>query len=288
MRGSTLLTMALLAPICLGASPAKAPPAKAIAAEKFVEWTPANGPRVWTAGGVTATLGVRRNRDSTTPIVTVSAPGMTPLRIEAEENFGSASVYVGIGSLKTGEKPSVIVQSWTGGAHCCMHIVVVSPVGSGYRLIDMGSWDGDQVAWPRDVSGDGIADFVFRDQRFLYAFGSYAGSWPPPLIMNIRGLKPVDVSADPAFRPLFAAELAETRKECLEGDSLSGGACAGYLANAARLGQFDPAWAKVAKTRAVTGGIYPASCSDTPRPKPCYSDFASAVRAFLRAGGYLR
>jgi len=237
---------------------------------------------------VTAAVSVRRNRESTTPIVTVSAPGITPLRLEAEENFGSASVYVGIGSLKSGDKPSVIVQSWTGGAHCCMHIAVASPVGGAYRLIDMGSWDGDQVAWPRDVSGDGIADFVFRDQSFLYAFGSYAGSWPPPQVINIRAMKPVDVSADPAFRPLFAAEIAEVRKDCLEGDTFSGGACAGYLANAARLGQFDAAWAKVARTKAASGAMFPASCSDKPRPSPCYSDYASAVRAFLRERGYLR
>jgi len=258
-----LAALALVAPFSLGAVSA----AKPIAAGSFVEWSSAKGPRAWTSGGVTATLTLRRKPDSVIPVITVSAPGLTPLRIEAEENYGSGTVYVGIGSLRTGEKPSVIVQSWTGGAHCCMHVAVASPAGRAFRLIEMGSWDGDQIAWPRDVSGDGVADFVFRDQSFLYTFGSYAGSWPPPLVINLRGLKSVDVSTNPAFRPLYAAEIDEVRMACLDdGDALSGGACAGYLATAARLGQFDAAWARVARTKVDSG----------------------AIRAFLRKQGYIR
>lgn len=265
MRELMLSALAMVALPAVAAGPAKPPAAKPVTPGTFVEWTAANGLRAWTSGGVTATLTVRRKPDSSIPVITVSAPGMIPLRIEAEENFGSSSVYVGIGSLKTGEKPSVIVQSWTGGAHCCMHVAVASPIGGAFRLIDLDSWDGDQIAWPRDVSGDGVADFVFRDQRFLYAFGSYAGSWPPPLVLNLRGLKSVDVSKEPAFRPLYAAEIDEVRKACLEGDELSAGACAGYLADAARLGQFDAAWAKVTRTKVDT----------------------STMRAFLRDHGYI-
>ena len=205
-----------------------------------------------------------------------------------DDSVAGYSSYIGIGSLAPGQSPSVVLQTYTGGAHCCIHLTAVVPVGAGFRAIDFGEWDGDQIAWPRDVSGDGIADFVFRDQSFLYAFGSYAGSWPPPLVMNIQSLKPVNVSTEQAYRPLYAADLAETRKACVDGDEFSGGACAGYLADAARLGEFDAAWAKVAGSKAVAASMYPASCSDTPRPKPCYSDYASAVRAFLRENGYLR
>ena len=106
--------------------------------------------------------------------------------------------------------------------------------------------------------------------------------------MNIRAFKPVDVSTEPAFRPVYAADLEETRKGCLvDGDEFSGGACAGYLADAARLGEFDAAWAKVARSKAVNGAQYPASCSDSPQPKPCYRDYASAVRGFLHANDYI-
>lgn len=293
MRGLMLLALALGAPSTIAAGtvrpPAKVLPAKTIAPATIVEWPGGAGRRSWTSGGVTATLARRLQGDAAMPTLTVSSPGKAPFRIVIDDGVAGYSSYIAIGSLAPGQSPSVVLQTYTGGAHCCIHLTAVVPVGVAFRAVDFGEWDGDHIAWPRDVSGDGIADFVFRDQRFLYAFGSYAGSWPPPLVMNIRALKPVDVSADPAFRPLYAADLEQTRKACLvDGDEFSGGACAGYLADAARLGQFDGAWAKVARTKAVVGSAYPASCADAPRPQPCYNDFSSAVRAFLREGGYLR
>lgn len=271
--------------LAIGAAPAP----RMIAPQKFVKWKAEDGARTFRSGDVTVRAAISGKDGDSPPVFTVSAPGIAPIHITNDDAIAHYASSIAIGPLVRGQPASVIVQTYSGGAHCCMHVAVALREGKSFRLVDMGDWDGDGVAWPKDVSGDGIADFVFRDQSFLYAFGSYAGSWPPSLIMNIRGGKAVDVSTDPAFRPLYAAELAETRKACLiDGDEFSGGACAGYLADAARLGQFDAAWAKVARSKSVNGNMYPASCSDSPQTKPCYRDYSSAVRAFLKAGGYIR
>jgi hypothetical protein len=274
----------LSALLAIGAAPAP----RTIAPATFVEWKAENGPRTFRSGDVTVRVAVSGKDGDSPPAMTISAPGVVPLRIVNDDSIAHYASTIAVGPLVRGQPASVIVQTYTGGAHCCMHVAIALRSGKAFRLVDLGEWDGDGVAWPKDVSGDGVADFQFVDNAFLYAFGSYAGSWPPPLVMNIRGLKPVNVSTEPAYRPLYAADLAETRKACVDGDEFSGGACAGYLADAARLGQFDAAWAKVARTKAVAGSMYPAACSDSPQPKPCYRDYASAVRGFLRENGYIR
>lgn len=260
-----------------------------IAPATFVEWRAENGARSFRSGDVTVRASVSGKDGDSAPAFTISAPGVAPLRIVNDDSIANYASSIAIGPLARGAPASVIVQSYTGGAHCCMHVAVALREGTRFRLVDMGAWDGDGVTWPKDISGDGVADFQFVDNAFLYAFGSYAGSWAPPLVMNIRGGKAIDVSTEPAFRPLFVEDMAKARKACLESDrDFAGGPCAGYLADAARLGRFDAAWADVARSGVAAKAGFPDSCTDQPRPNPCYRDFATGVRGFLRKNGYLR
>jgi len=281
MRGSLIL--ALAAPL-IGAGPAIK--AKSIAPGTFVAWTSADGARSFVHDGVTATLRSRWTEGS--PTLTVSGRGKAPLRLTVDDSTANFPSNIAIGVLARGQSPSVLLQSYTGGAHCCWHLIAVMPTGKKFVKVDFGRWDGDMLAWPTDLSGDGVADFRFRDQNFLYAFGSYAGSRPPFKIMTIRALKPVDVSTDPVFRPLYAADLPKVRTACLEEDNgPDGGACAGYLATAARLGRFDQAWASFLRTdlSKQTGRIEP--CSDS-RPNACVSQLAGDICAFLRKLRYIK
>lgn len=281
MRAWLVLTLA--APL-IGTVPV--PKARPIAPGTFVEWTSADGARSFVQGGVTATL--RSRWTEAAPTLTVSAPGKTPLRLTVDDSTANFPSNIAIGVLARGQPPSVLLQSYTGGAHCCWHVIAVVPAGNKFVKVDFGRWDGDPLAWPTDLSGDGVADFRFRDQTFLYTFGSYAGSWPPFKIMTIRALRPVDISTDPAFRPLYTADLPKVRKACLEEDNgPDGGACAGYLATAARLGRFERAWASFLRTdlSKQTGRIEP--CKDS-RPNACVSNLASDIRAFLRTQRYIK
>jgi len=134
----------------------------------------------------------------------------------------------------------LILADYSGGAHCCTTVTVLERRDGLWNRSELGSWDGDTPAVPQDLDKDGRKEMVFVDQAFLYAFASYAESAAPPVIKQVRQGKISTLSTAPAFRPVFAAYLEDVRADCLAG---SNGACAAFVATAARLGQLDIAWA---------------------------------------------
>lgn len=276
--------MGLGALLAIGAAPAP----RTISPATFVEWKAENGARTFKSGDVTVRAAISGKDGDSPPVFTVSAPGIAPIRISNDDAIAHYASSIAIGPLVRGQPASVIVQTYSGGAHCCMHIAVALREGKTFRLVDLGDWDGDTIAWPTDITGDGVADFQFVDNTFLYAFGSYAGSYPPPLIINIRDGKPIDVSHEPAFRPLFEEDLVGARKACLAKDEPNAGACAAWAADAARLGQFDAVWPQAMKAYDQGVADWPGSCKESPPPTPCYTDYPTALRAFLSDRGYLR
>jgi hypothetical protein len=190
-----------------------------------------------------------------------------------------------------------LLQSFTGGAHCCnqMQAAIIGP--RGIRVVEIGTFDGGpEDAFPRDLDGDGVVDFVQRDNSFLYTFASYAGSFAPPQILNIVGNRIVDVSTRPGFRRLFRDAMIEARPICLRPEVDRNGACAGFVAAAARAGEFDAAWA--AMLRAYdrdSGWELPNGCRIPLRVQAgcpaasviTYANFPDALRAFLVQQGYL-
>lgn len=227
------------------------------------------------------------------PIVTITSRGGASVRLKGEPTIGNT---LSQGRLSRGGRPAVMLQSWGGGAHCCEHIQLAVPVAGGYRRVDLGEWDGDEIAFPKDVSGDGIADFVSHDDDFLYAFASYAESWAPPQILNIRGTHVVDVSRAPAFHPLFARDLTRSRAACVSADEGRNGACAGYAADAARLGRFAEAWQIVlqhynrARQSGPRGcGVHPVPATGCPAAQQFdYASYPAALHGFLIERGYLK
>jgi hypothetical protein len=261
---------------------------RTIAPATFVKWKAENGPRTFRSGDVTVRAAVSGKTGDSPPVFTISAPGIAPIRISNDDAIAHYASTIAIGPLVRGQPASVIVQTYSGGAHCCMHVAVALREGKTFKLVDLGDWDGDGLTWPTDITGDGVADFQFVDNSFLYAFGSYAGSYPPPLIINIRDARPIDVSHEAAFRPLFEKDLVGARKACLAKDEPNAGACAAWAADAARLGQFDAVWPQVMKVYDNRVAEWPGSCKESPPPTPCYTDYPTALRAFLIDRGYLR
>jgi hypothetical protein len=149
---------------------------------------------------------------------------------------------------------------------------------------------------PRDLDGDGVVDFRERDNSFLYRFASYAGSFAPLQFFNIVGNRAVDVSTRPGFGPTFRAAMNEARSACVEPGPDRNGACAGYVAAAARVGQFDAAWAVMLRSYdRDSDWELPTGCRVAPGPNgECpaastitYSNFPDALRAFLARQGYI-
>lgn len=218
----------------------------------------------------------------------ISAPGFMPItfRFPLEEgtSFDDTGDYrIGIGKLTRGDPlPSLIIMQHSGGAHCCWKMKVVQPQGDGFVLTEMNSWDSVAFAYwwqnsdykaplrfPIDETGDGIVDFVMKDDRFNYAYAGYADSNPPPLILNVVDGKRVDVSRLAAFRKLFADFGNEAKQGCDNGSSgddfANAHACLVYAASAARLGKAEYATATSIITRIGARAALPFADPCEPR-----------------------
>ena len=298
------LRLAILAGLWLAfATPAlAAPPARDVPVGTHIDWSNADegSPAVYRSGGYTLTIQGEPDADMPefiVPVLTVEFPGHAPMRVEGSLSSHTFDHRVTVGRWDA-ERPYVLFQSFSGGAHCCNLMQAVYPENGELRRVDFGEWDGGyQDELPTDRNGDGRLDFVFLDNGFLYAFTSYADSWAPPLIMNVVGDEAVNVSTDPSFRPLFAEAMARQRRACRNpGDGLTpNGACAAYVGSAARLGEFDRAWAEMLLSydRNFEWPLPPscpvawvgAECPDGQLIE--YDNFPDALRGFLVELGYI-
>ncbi|MCW3835476.1 hypothetical protein ACFQ1E_06940 [Sphingomonas canadensis] len=296
MRSAMLVLAALGA--MAGAVPAAAQP-RPIAPGTQVEWSADKAPRpvTYRSGDLMIEVRPLRDGENAAPQVTVSGPGFRPVTITGSSIWSSATHRIGAGRLDPRGRRYVELQSFSGGAHCCNEVQLVVIGQEGARRLELGAWDGEPGDAPRDVDGDGFTDFVQRDDRFLYAFASYAGSLAPPQILNVVDGRVVDVSARAGFRPLFVEAVNFARPYCLGRDAQGepNGACAAYVAAAARIGQFDAAWAKMLRTYdRRSDWEYPTGCRLPLRSGECprgatirYRGYPDALRAFLVRSGYI-
>lgn len=293
-----LRCLALLGLLSIGAAPV--PPAP-WPLEAYVRWQPEWGARDVEAGRLRVRVEPKRcgedrpaseacTRGDLYLEATVSAPGKAPVTLRGEPGVAA---WIGIGKLAaTDAGPSAILISEDGGSAGCVQIDVAAARASGFRAArltadarDHGTIcgvDPDRLAWPQDRTGHGRAEFLLRDPRFYCAFTSCAGTWYPPRVIAFDGARSLDVSGDPALLPLYRADMARARAACERETAEAQGACAGYAADAARLGRLDEAWAVVA-AQVKRGCRVPApdGCADVDRIP---ADFPARLATALRKG----
>ena len=283
-------------------------PVRDIAEGRNFTWTPeqASRPLRFRAGQVTLTI---RNTvsevsdDLVQPRITVEAPGRRSQVIRGTDSWPIGEHMIGIGELDRSGKRFVYYQGFSGGAHCCRVQIVAVVTDRAIEIVELGSWDGAPVdEFPRDVNGDGTVDFVERDDRFRYAFGGGGASYGPPQILNISPAydwtRAVDVSLDPSFRHLYAAQMREAGRQCLtdQGGSGENADCAVYVAAAARIGRLDEAWRNMLRSYNRQDDYeFPTGCrfiltehQDCPANAAIrFTNFPEALRHFLRENGYI-
>ncbi|MES2989096.1 MAG: hypothetical protein V4808_14430 [Pseudomonadota bacterium] len=252
---------------------------------------------------VRITLAARQDAELDS-LITVSAairiPGFAPFTLDEGDPANIAFArQIAIGKLaKADAAPSVLFQTFTGGAHCCAQLWAVVPMGGKLETVKFGLLDGDGIdAFPVDIDGDDVVDFILKDDRFNYAFSSYAGSFAPPQIFNVIQGKLVDVSARESFAGTFEQTADEARALCADTENSDrNGACATYVAASARVGKFDTAIRHASALAAKGGEIFlPTACTVPLVDGSCpddkeksFPDFESALRWFLRDAGYIR
>ena len=195
----------------------------------------------------------------------------------------------------------MIIESQYGGSSGLVTVQLLVPAGSGFRSIPVGRRDGGYLEgelkdFPADLSGDGRIDLAYEDGAFESVFGCNACTPRPPLLFAVEAGKAVDESRDPALSGVFAADMAQRAPTCLSTAADRNGACAAYVADAARAGQFDSAWSAMLRHYDPAGALWvpcdlPLSAQTGYRCPAGhitrFAGFPDALRAFLRRAGYL-
>jgi hypothetical protein len=134
-------------------------------------------------------------------IATISANGQGLVEVGMVAQLGDLT-----GADITGEgHPDVIIETFTGGAHCCFSTIVYDLGSELIRVLQTPESNcGGQF---EDIDGDSVFEFVTCDDLFAYTYCSYAAS--PAVMVILRyepGLGYVPVSPD--FVDLYADSLA--------------------------------------------------------------------------------
>jgi hypothetical protein len=180
-------------------------------------------------------------------------------------------------------EPDVIVDLFTGGAHCCEVSSVYSFVeGSGTYSVRRHDW-ADAGYRLRDLGKDGQFEFYSADARFGYRYASYAESYLPVRIFRLRAGRLVDVT--PSFRGVLRADARSAlrlyRKQRRR-DLNVRGVLAAYAADRYRLG--ERRGARRTLLRALRrGDLAPAYPFDA---GPFGRAYIARVDRFLRKIGY--
>jgi len=179
-------------------------------------------------------------------------------------------------SIDSDAEPEVVIELFTGGAHCCLLAVIYDydqPTNS-YRRLVVDFADPGFVL--KDLGHDGRLEFVSADPRFAYAFASFAGSAFPIQIWRFRDGSLVNVTH--RFPREIAHDAARHRRKYVRARRQRQfelrGILAAYVADKYLLGQKQSAirYLRTAKRRGDLGR----------NPEK----FISSLRRFLNARGY--
>ncbi len=180
-----------------------------------------------------------------------------------------------IQDLDGDREPEVLIDFFTGGAHCCVQTQVYrfNASSKSYAMTNLATRDAGYEL--KALDQDGIPEFVSADARFAYRFASFAGSGFPLQVWNYRQGKFVDVTRkfpkairDNAFRYWT---LIQERVKSNEDREIKG-VLAAYLADKYSLGEKTDGWKNVRE-------VYKKSDRDA---------YFKDLEKFLKEAGYDR
>lgn len=186
----------------------------------------------------------------------------------------------------------VVLDAWTGGAHCCSEIFVATPGKGGmWQFHDAGAFDGGVAL--EDLDGDGLVEIVARDDAFHYAFGCYACSLAPLKILVFENGEVRDATREPRFVAAHRQALEEYSQEFEAGDgTLGNGFLAGWVAMKILVGEGEDGWQTMLRRydREDNWGL--EGCGKQEPDLSCKPenqvkrDFPEALKVFLDENGY--
>jgi len=187
--------------------------------------------------------------------------------------------------LERDGEPEVVVDLYTGGAHCCTYSLLFDYVPGADRYVRIRHEWGDPGYRFTDSNHDRAIELSSADDRFAYRFTCYACSPLPVQIWSLRAGKLVDVTRTfPAAVRRDAGGLWRLYlRERSRPDGDVRGILAAYLAEKYLLGTEADGWRRLRQANA-RGDLHPAGqCS---RFTPCDAQFLARLGRFLRQTGY--
>lgn len=184
-----------------------------------------------------------------------------------------------------GAPPSVLVDLYTGGAHCCSVAQVFSPSSTGaWSMVEHDFGDpGYRIA----TVGTGASRsevFISADDSFAYAFTDYADSGLPIQILSLSSGAFTDVTSQ--YRSLIKSDAARWLKayrSMAPKYSDTVGVLAPWVADEARLGNASQAFQflrQQASLHRVNSGLAPITKGG--------NAFVAKLRTFLVKRGYVK
>ena len=251
-----------------------------------------------TVGDVTATVVMERRAEidqgADVPVLQVTVAGQKVLEAPGvSSGFDQPVAEASIAEVDPdNHHQEVYFSSYSGGAHCCNTVLVAEEEGDHWITVPIGEFDGDGN-YLEDLDGDGLAEIVTVDNRFLYQFDCYACSAAPLMITTVRGGAKQDITSEPRFMAAHRDWLQQLEGNVEPVDRwTSPGFLAGWVAAKIRIGEGADAWKgltshwNLAKDEAeevcLTGGE-PESCPKKQRAKLKFPD---RLKLFLDQNGY--
>ena len=184
---------------------------------------------------------------------------------------------VSISDLDGDGEPEVILDLYWGGAHCCWYTQIYRYVSeiARYRT-NVHVW-GNFSYVLADLDHNGLQELVTRDNRFSYAFASFADTrWPVRILSYRHGLITVKTTAYPTEIKRDALALWREAMARPRGRS-NQGIVAAWAADQCLLGRSAAAFRTIDRL-SRTGRIH----GERSRVR-----FERRLRSFLRRTGYL-
>jgi hypothetical protein len=206
-------------------------------------------------------------------------------QIEEGANGVFSSIYFKY--LDQDKTPELIIQTYSGGAHCCTNYIIYTWINDQFVKDETGLLDGGGGLF-EDLNGDGNSEFITGDNRFLYTFAPYAGSLSPSLIFYFKEGKLIENTRNyPDYLRKVAEEMLNNIEEVKKEYTEINGLLAGYVAQKILLNEYDSAWEYMLANYDPNSDWGLTIYNDNGDEIGKYPDFPTALKAFLVQYGYL-
>ena len=195
---------------------------------------------------------------------------------------GGTAKSLQVADLDGDGEPEVLLDIYTGGAHCCVDTWIYRFTRTTYTGTPA-QW-GDVGYTLKDLDGDGVPELRSFDDHFAYAFTDFAESWFPPQIWQFRAGKLNGVTRN--YPALIKSDVKRALRVYHGRARRTGdlrGVVAAYVADQYLLGHGSAGWKLVRSARKarLLNGLGHGD------PWPHGARFAPALRKFLRRNGYI-